>query len=257
MKSHVKDYVVSMTIATFFLSSLATAETIRVGVNTGDFKPYRLTEAGKLAGGDIEILRTAAKRAGVEIEIVREPWKRVLKDVEDGVLDAALPSYRTEAANKFAVFTNVPVHFTWYSLFALKESGLVCRELSDLAGLTVASRRANVQEIVQDLRNHKVNVIEVNDRNQAFAMLDKARVDMVVDAETAAYAFLEGGGLKKDVTKLKQLTNPRGSFLFFSRKAGISKETIAAFNEALEGMEEDGTLAAIAKENNYVYFPQQ
>ena len=66
MKSHVKDYVVSMTIATFFLSSLATAETIRVGVNTGDFKPYRLTEAGKLAGGDIEILRTAARSRSYE-----------------------------------------------------------------------------------------------------------------------------------------------------------------------------------------------
>ena len=257
MKSRVKHYVVSTTIAMFFLGSPATAETIRVGVNIGDFKPYRLTEDGKLAGGDIEILRTAAKRAGVELEIVREPWKRVLKDVEDGVLDAALPAYKTEATSKFAVFTSVPVHFTWYSLFALKESGLVYNELSDLAGLRVASRRANVPEIVQDLRNNNLNVIEVTDRNQAFAMLDKGRVDMVVDAETAADAFLEDGDLKTDVMKLTQLTKPRGSFLFFSKKSGISKEIIAGFNEALEGMEKDGTLAEIAKENNYVYAPQQ
>ena len=74
------------------------------------WKPYAYTEAGRIDGLSIVILKEAARRAGYTAEFAELPWKRCLILVEageyDAVMDAAARKQFLQGPTSYVVYTN-------------------------------------------------------------------------------------------------------------------------------------------------------
>lgn len=219
------------------------AETLRLTtVNWQPFYADNLPEKGFFSA----IVREAFKRAGYEIQIEFQPWKRALESTKKGSYDGLLGVYFTEERTDFLAYSE-PVLDIKDVFVAMDKKHLDYQELEELRSLSVAAVRGSLY--ADELNKLGFKVIESNDDLQAFRMLGRGRVDLVLSGEKHYLHLMDTEAeLKQYKDSFVILTKPYATnplFVPIRRSKENSHIIIQAFNEALSDMKQDGSFKTI------------
>lgn len=197
-----------------------------------------------------EIVTMAYARKGYTVRYRDMPWARVLKNLEDGLLDAAACAYYTEERNQTYLFSAPVMQGGRLVFYKRKEMDLVIwKTLDDLRGYRIGVNRGSSY-------TPEFNQAEFLDKKVVahgkfnFKKLLLNRIDLYpVDPAWANYFIQKNLAEQQDdfATLSPPLSEGQPVYLMFSRAIPDAQIKIQVLNEGLKEIREDGTLNEILK----------
>jgi ABC-type amino acid transport substrate-binding protein len=221
------------------MDAVQRSHALRVAMDPS-FPPFENVDgSGKPAGFDVDLAQALAARLGVRCDIVPMSFDQILDAVSAGQVDAAVSAmnvvdYRTKEVSFSSPYVEA-------GLVLAAPPGSPVKNTSDLAGRRLAAEWGSSGDaearVLQKQLDGKVNLVL---RESGQAALDAAGAGeadaVIVDAITLA---LYHGG------KLQQVGPPLHSDPYVVVVPARSPRLLKAINEALAGLDADGTMAAL------------
>ena len=213
----------------FLLAALPTQarDTLTIGLNDRGAYPYVTGDGAAIAeppGLAIDIMRAVGERLQIDLRFVRMPGLRVLSELQDGDLDAALlysHSGEREAFGAYPMRDGRPdpsrrLATLSYVLYRPAGSRLewTGERFLNLDGRIAANLNYS---IVGDLRKLGASVVEVRSAADSFRMLRAGRVAGVADHAVVADAYLAAAGLS-GIEKIPLPLREKAYYLVLSRQ---------------------------------------
>lgn len=213
---------------------------IRFGTE-GTYAPFTFHDStGKLTGYDVEIAEEIAKRLGVEPEFVETKWDGMFAGLDAKRFDAVVNQVgiREDRLEKYD-FSDV--YTVSNAVLIVNENNTDITKFEDLKGKKSAqSLTSNLADIA---RQYEAEIIQVDGFNQGIDLLTSGRADATINDKLS---FLD---LKKQKPELAikvvaDYENASNMGIMFNKG---NEELVAAVNEALAAMKEDGTYLKISE----------
>ncbi|AQS51664.1 amino acid ABC transporter [Paenalcaligenes hominis] len=210
------------------------------------FAPFDFHENGKQTGFNKELFEVVGERIGVKVRFLDLPWPSVLPGLDSKKFDmGGGPILVTKARKERYAFTLPIADGSVALLKSAKNKDL--QKSEDIAGFAVGGGKGSAQlEQLKDFvatLDKPVDVREYIDNNQAYADIVSGRLVAVANSITnIAYVA------KQRPNVFEVVQPPFGKkvyFAYFMRKDEDSRSLLNAFNEALQAMHADGSLAAL------------
>lgn len=187
------------------------------------------------------IITEAYRRLDIEIEILNISWARAILTANKGESDAEL--FRTEIVTelyKNIVIVKEPILFLDMVAF-IKSKNIAIEKWDDLSPYRIAFLRG-----VKLVEKNTVNcsVFQVNELEKAFEMLDKGRVDIVIDEFFNGFRTVKEMGLT-DIITLDTPLERTPVYHFVHTK---NRSLVPLLEQNLREMKSDGTTAGIINE---------
>ncbi|NUU75470.1 substrate-binding periplasmic protein [Paenibacillus xylanilyticus] len=227
------------------LEQIKSAGTIKVGM-MGTYRPYNfLNENKEMDGFDADIAREVAKRLGVEVEFVSQEFSGLTPSLQSKKIDAVISQMTITDERKQALDFSDP-YITNQVKIIVKTDNNDITKLEDFKGKTIGVGLGTNDETY--LRNEvlpKVGDFTIKTYDDVITSLkdlDAGRIDATINNLYALKPIVDSNGFK-----IKAVGEP-----IKSDQAGIAvrknnPELVAALNEALQGMKDDGTYNTIFK----------
>lgn len=226
------------------------AETIKI--TTIDWAPFYGEKLEK-DGVSSEIAREALKRGGHTVEFHYMPWKRAVSQATKGKKYHALFGcwYKKEREKTF-VFSKETMLDGSAHFLAQKDSTISITKPEDLSGLTIGIVRgfATSDALKELFKSKKSKRFNVNKKESFFKLIQKKRVDMVMDN-----IFVNQESFKKKFPGQSYNLKKVGSDFFngklymcWSKKYPGIQKIVDDFDNNLKAMKTDGTFEKIKKE---------
>lgn len=201
------------------------------------FPPYEYYEGSEIVGIDAEIAQAVADKLGLKLEIADMEFDSIITAVQTGKADMGLAGMTvTEDRLKNINFSDS--YATGIQSIVVKEDSPI-KGVDDLKGKKIGVQLATTGDIYAKGDFGEENVEEYNKGNDAILALSQGKVDAVIIDNQPAQSF---------VSATKGLKILDTEYVEEQYAACISKdneELLAAVNEALAELKEDGTLQAI------------
>ncbi|SHH09848.1 transporter substrate-binding domain-containing protein [Cognatishimia maritima] len=235
----------ALTAATLIAGGMASAETLRLGVE-GAYPPFSKKEAdGSLSGFDIDIAKALCAELERECELVEQEWDGMIPALLANKYDAIVASMSiTEDRKKKVDFTNK--YYDTPTRFIAKEGAQFELTKEGTAGVKIGLLRGTTMQCYVEKHFPDADIKLYNTQEDVFADLVAGRLDMQVNNTLQAidgflntdqgqgFAFL--GGNLDDVACLGEGTG-------IAVRKGDS--LTAELNAAIEAIRADGTYKAI------------
>ncbi|MCF2917050.1 transporter substrate-binding domain-containing protein [Pseudoalteromonas sp. Cn5-37] len=182
-----KHYIASLLL--FFFSGLVSANSYeKVLVAVDHAPPYgMISDDGKVSGAIVDIMREMQPSLPIKFEYVACPFSRCLKMLEQNELDVMGGLIRTEAREQKMQFLTPPYMMlsSSFVFYAKADSELKINNYQDLVGKRIAVMRGAAHFPRFDA-DKTLTKIEALSEHNAFEMLLKNRVDLVIAVEETA-----------------------------------------------------------------------
>jgi polar amino acid transport system substrate-binding protein len=211
------------------------ADELLVGTNA-EFPPFCYIENKTIVGFDIDVVTEVAKRLGKTAKIKDMPFDALLPGIALGSLDvvAAGMSY-TEERGKRALFTKSYLNGNLVILASQQSLGL-----ENLKGKTVVV----VEGYTADAKMSScqgIKLLRLPTQADAFLALKSGRADAFVTASNTVKPFLDlQDSSKYPITPLEGTGESCALVIPLTKR-----ELLVKIQEALDAMEQDGTLAGL------------
>lgn len=168
-------------LACWLYSALATAETLRVGLENHDYYPfYSAVESQGFDGYCIALLRAFAKREGLELELHPQPINRLYRNMlGEQNLDLLFPDNpvwaRADNSGKALYYSQPVVQVVEATLVRPERLGLgmpAVKRLGIIRGFTAEAWRSVMTQ-------GGVELVEVKDIQSLIRMLERNRLDAI------------------------------------------------------------------------------
>lgn len=214
-----------------------------VVVTDTSFVPFEFEQDGEYVGFDIDIINTIAEEVGFEVDLQTTNFDGMIPGLQTGTFDIAIAGMTiTEERAQSVDFTN-PYYKSGLRIAVAADNDEVTG-LEDLAGLTIATRLGSTSAayIEENIEGATPNMYEQLD--QAYLSVQGGGSDAVLyDAPNVEYYILTSGeGRLKIVGDLLEAQD------YGIAVSKGNEDLVAAMNEALAGMIEDGTYSEIYEE---------
>ena len=208
-----------------------------------DFPPFESLDGDRIVGIEVDILEKIAETLGVEIKFEQMDFDSVLPGVQAGKFDVGMSGITVTAEReKNADFTD-PYFMAAQAIVVMEDSDITCK--ADLEGKSVSVQTGTTAESYCMENGYDVQAFQAN--NDAASALTSGKVDAwVVDNEVAVALAAELDGA---VVLDEAMTSEPYAFAF----AKGSDTLVAAFNDALKALIDDGTVEAIFEEYGVPY----
>ena len=208
-----------------------------------DFPPFESLDGDRIVGIEVDILEKIAETLGVEIKFEQTDFDSVLPGVQAGKFDVGMSGITVTAEReKNADFTD-PYFMAAQAIVVMEDSDITCK--ADLEGKSVSVQTGTTAESYCMENGYDVQAFQAN--NDAASALTSGKVDAwVVDNEVAVALAAELDGA---VVLDEAMTSEPYAFAF----AKGSDTLVAAFNDALKALIDDGTVEAIFEEYGVPY----
>ena len=208
-----------------------------------DFPPFESLDGDRIVGIEVDILEKIAETLGVEIKFEQMDFDSVLPGVQAGKFDVGMSGITVTAEReKNADFTD-PYFMAAQAIVVMEDSDITCK--ADLEGKSVSVQTGTTAESYCMENGYDVQAFQAN--NDAAIALTSGKVDAwVVDNEVAVALAAELDGA---VVLDEAMTSEPYAFAF----AKGSDTLVAAFNDALKALIDDGTVEAIFEEYGVPY----
>ena len=187
MSITMKHYIASLLL--FFFSGLVSANSYeKVLVAVDHAPPYgMISDDGKVSGAIVDIMREMQPSLPIKFEYVACPFSRCLKMLEQNELDVMGGLIRTEAREQKMQFLPPPYMMlsSSFVFYAKADSELKINNYQDLVGKRIAIMRGAAHFPRFDT-DKTLTKIEALSEHNAFEMLLKNRVDLVIAVEETA-----------------------------------------------------------------------
>ncbi len=208
-----------------------------------DFPPFESLDGDRIVGIEVDIMEKVAEALGVEIKFEQMDFDSVLPGVQAGKFDVGMSGITVTAEReKNADFTD-PYFMAAQAIVVMEDSDITCK--ADLEGKSVSVQTGTTAESYCMENGYDVQAFQAN--NDAASALTSGKVDAwVVDNEVAVALAAELDGA---VVLDEAMTSEPYAFAF----AKGSDTLVAAFNDALKALIDDGTVEAIFEEYGVPY----
>ena len=207
----------------------------------GDWAPYTYhDESNALVGYDVEIGQAIAEYLGVEARFNEAPWDSILAGVEAGRFDIACNgvSYTPERAEKYNFST--PYLYT-PSVLAVKDDNEQIKTVDDLKGKKTANTISSIYAGIAE--EYGAEVAGVDTLADTIQQVIQGRVDATINAKVSIEDYLK----EHPDSPIKIVQYLDGDINVFPVQKNESTDTLlAAVNEALQAMRDDGRLAELS-----------
>ena len=207
----------------------------------GDWAPYTYhEESNALVGYDVEIGQAIAEYLGVEARFNEAPWDSILAGVEAGRFDIACNgvSYTPERAEKYNFST--PYLYT-PSVLVVKDDNEQIKTVDDLKGKKTANTISSIYAGIAE--EYGAEVAGVDTLADTIQQVIQGRVDATINAKVSIEDYLK----EHPDSQIKIVQYLDGDINVFPVQKNESTDTLlAAVNEALQAMRDDGRLAELS-----------
>lgn len=212
---------------------------LRVGTE-GVYSPFSYHDANnELVGYDVDVAKAVGEKLGVRVEFVETPWDAMFAALEANRFDVV--------ANEVTINTDRQAKYDLSKPYSVGEGVIVTcadnnsiKSLADLKGKVAAENAtSNWSDIA---RKAGASVEAVEGFTQAIKLLNRGRVDVVVNDSIAVYAYLAETGDKS--VKIAGNVGEKSEQGFAARK---NSGLLPDLNKALDELRSDGTLAKISQ----------
>ncbi|PYF97273.1 glutamine transport system substrate-binding protein [Georgenia satyanarayanai] len=215
------------------------ADTYTVASDTS-FVPFEFEEDGEYVGFDIDIINAIADEVGFEVDLATTNFDGIIPGLQTGTFDIAIAGITiTEDRAQTVDFTN-PYYKSGLRIGVAADNTEI-QGVEDLEGKRVASRLGSTSAayIEENIEGATANTYEQLD--QMYLSVEGGGSDAVLyDAPNVEYYILTTGE-----DSLKVVGDLLEAQDYGIAVAQGNDELLAAMNEALAGMIEDGTYAEI------------
>lgn len=213
---------------------------------TEEYPPVSFSANGRAEGMASELVRELLKRLGESGEISVVPWARGYHTVQQTPNTALFATIRN--AEREPLFQWVgPILLAQDSFYALKNSGIQLRDLTDVAEAgPVAVPRDWFS--YQELRNLGLtNLLGVTEPEQMFKMLKRGRVKLIVADNLSFYSTGDAAQQVDYLTaKDVEVALPyRASLGYITFWPGTDPAVIQRWQRELDAMKADGSFSRI------------
>lgn len=221
-----------------------------VKLATLDWEPYiglKLPDQGYVAS----LVREAYKATGYSVEMSFMPWARVVAMAKEGKYDGYLPEYYADSLkDDFFVsesFPGGPLGF-----FKRKADNITFTSLADLKSYKIGVVRDYVNTEEFDKADFLQKDVANNDITNLRKLTGK-RIDLVVaDKFVGTYLLQQdlpdkAGEIEFMVPALEE----KSLYLCIAKKVPEAEAKIKAFNDGLQTIKDNGTLARIMKVHGF------
>lgn len=209
----------------------------------GTWSPWTFhNEAGDLTGYDIEVARAIAERLGVEAEFAEGEWDGLLAGLDSGRYDTMANGVSvTEEREEKYDFTE-PYAYNRIVVITTGDSDIA--SMDDLEGRTTANTLGSSYAILAE--SHGAINTGVDDFNQTIQLLESGRIDATLNDEVVFYDYM---GQHSDADLKIAAENDESTHVAFPlRREEATASLLAAMNEAIAALREDGTLSELSQE---------
>lgn len=174
--------VVAMTCS---LTTLASAENLRLGTD-GAYPPFSQTDtSGALSGFDIDFANLVCERMEVTCEFVIQPWDGIIPALNAGQFDAIIASMTITDERREAVDFSIPYYVPNVAI-AFKAGEELSFSPESLAGKRIGVQSATIYaNYVKDVLGDTVTVREYTDEVQRDQDLLLGRIDVALGSGLA------------------------------------------------------------------------
>ena len=209
----------------------------------GTWSPWTFhNEAGELTGFDIEVARAIADKLGVGATFAEGEWDGLLAGLDSGRYDTMANgvSVTPEREEKYD-FTE-PYAYNRIVVITTADSDIASME--DLEGKTTANRLGSSYATLAE--SFGATNTGVDDFNQTIQLLESGRIDATLNDEVVFYDYMNQ---HPDAALKIAAENDEPTHVAFPlRREAATESLLAAMNEAIAELREDGTLAELSQE---------
>ncbi len=222
------------------LDELRTAGALRIGTE-GTYPPFTYhDESGALVGFDVEIGREIAERLGVEAQFVEGPWDGLIAGIDADRYDVVI--------NQVGITEERQAKYDFSDPYIASKAALVVRgdneeiaSFEDLAGKRAAQTlTSNFAALAQQ---YGAEIVSTEGFDQSIALVLQGRADATLNDSLSFFDFKKQ---QPDADVKIVATQPEADFSGVLLAKG-KPELVAAINEALASIKEDGTYAELSQ----------
>ncbi len=207
----------------------------------GDWSPWTyMDENNVLTGFDVDLGRAIAEKLGVEARFEVTQWDAILAGVSSGRFDLACNgvSYTEERAEKYNFST--PYIYT-PSVLVVRADNDTINSFEDLKGKKTANTISSIYaKMAQDYGAEVQGVDALADTIQ---LVLQGRVDATINASATIEDYLRA---QPEAAIRVAAQGPGDVVVLPVRKSAETDTLLAAVNEALEAMRQDGSLSELS-----------
>lgn len=198
-------------------------------------------ESGQLVGYDVEVAQNIAQRLGVEVSFAEGEWDGLLAGLDSGRYDIMVNGVDIDEARSEKYDFSAPYAYNRTAVIVSGENDSI-QSMEDLDGKSTAntlnSTYANAAE------SYGAEVTGVDDFIQTIELLNSGRIDATLNAEVSYYDYM---AQHPDANiKIACIDPATTQVAIPMRKGEESAALVAAINDALAEMAEDGTLTELS-----------
>lgn len=198
-------------------------------------------ESDQLVGYDVEVAKAIAEHLGVKATFVEGEWDGLLAGLEAGRYDIMVNCVDVDEDRK--------EKYDFSTTYAYNRTAVVVhgdddsiQSMEDLAGKVTANTITSTYAAVA--QRYGAEVTAVDDLNQTFELLLTGRIDATLNAEETYYDYMRAHPDAR--LKIACLDPEYKEAAIPMRKGEETATLLAAVNEALEEMRQDGTLSELS-----------
>jgi polar amino acid transport system substrate-binding protein len=229
--------LISLALLTALTMTQATgAEVLKITANI--WPPY-VDDQMSGNGVAIALVTAALERAGYTPELTIEPWPEALDATRDGRYDVVCSLWLTDERAAELAFSE-PYLQNHLKLIKRANSNIQYFDRDDLVGLTIGT----VSDYAYSAQPYDTSGIEVTEsgsvRDNIQSLLAN-EIDLVLADSRVAFYEVDELRAAKQITVLPKPVNSRGLRIAVSKSRADHAEIIAAFDQAVAAMKEDGS----------------
>ena len=199
-------------------------------------------ESGELVGFDVEVAKAIAQKLGVSAKFEEVAWEGIFAGLDDGRYDIAANGVEIteERAEKYAF--SVPYGYIRTALVVRGDNEEI-KSFEDLAGKkTVNSIASTYMTLAEE---YGAEATGVSTLDLTLENVINGRADATLNAEVSIYDYLS---IRPDANiKIVALTQDASQVSIPVRKGEDCQSLLAAINEAIEELRNEGELARISE----------
>ena len=157
-----------------------------------NWPPFSIVDEKHRVSGMIEdYMEIIRRRTGLDMRFVYEKsWSDVLQKIKEGRLDMAMATGETPKRREYAVFSKP---YDTYDFAIASKRERLYSDIDSLKGKKIAVGKSYTAEAVLLNKHRDIDVVSVKTTAEALALLEKGKVDAVVDIlPVVSYEIAEG-----------------------------------------------------------------
>ncbi len=198
-------------------------------------------ESDTLVGYDVEVGQYIADYIGVKATFIEGEWDGLLAGIESGRYDLMINGVTVDDNRREKYTLSEPYAYD-HTAVVVKSENEDIKSLDDLNGKKTANTLSSVYAKLA--KEHGADVTGVDDLNQTFELLLSGRIDATLNSELTYADYMVAH--PDAPLKLAVITEDMNETAIPMRKDESTASLLAAVNEAIAEMQENGKLSEIS-----------